>query len=289
MLKIASQFLLATSALFSFSASGEFIAVCQDLPTSGNPEVHKEQYVGENKTFLITSKNKPPNSICASQRLPAQRNSIRWSSLVNLPENSPDPSSLSLQGSFDKDEVIVNEIIWLGSTTPPVHYLPLREDMVADFSSTAFGFENRAKIQESALSCKPGSRAAGILMHTDSIWPSGIAQSLTLVASGNGKFGLAVSDNQRQSAQTPLELGSMNLSGESKQQLFEFVLPEHSQWQLITVLCPTGLADIQINSIFIKPLSTQESKPRSAWFWRPNTWLEQPDLIWQAAEYDDIS
>ena len=188
-------------------------------------------------------------------------------------------SSLALQGSETNGQFLVSEVI-ADDAPMPTPSLPLRESVVSQLSWKLFGGEERSRLDaEHRLLCHPGQRVAGAVLESPRGWPGGLPLQLTISARGEGRFGIAVSDDVRSKSGAPLILGSVDLT--PLQQEISFAIPYHNDpWTSITLVCPNVEARMELLSVEMRPQQTLRPSSRSAWVWSPSAWLEHPESIW---------
>lgn len=188
-------------------------------------------------------------------------------------------SSLALQGSETNGQFLVSEVI-ADDAPMPTPSLPLRESVVSQLSWKLFGGEERSRLDaEHRLLCHPGQRVAGAVLESPRGWPGGLPLQLTISARGEGRFGIAVSDDVRSKSGAPLILGSVDLT--PLQQEISFAIPYHNDpWTSITLVCPNVEASMELLSVEMRPQQTLRPSSRSAWVWSPSAWLEHPESIW---------
>ncbi len=223
------------------------------------------------------------------------------------------PDQVGLQGLFDTDPITVSEIVMIAdepaeqeapqqpqsvATTQP---LPLNQSVLSQFIPRPFGIEERVSAPETnQLMCEAGSDIGGAYFYSARPWSSGSDLQLEIRASGQGRFGIALGDAQRDLSQSPLPLGEIELTG-SGTQVFRFDLPDNDlAWTSLTVVCPQTQGRLTMASLVLRSSPAVDDNinagvetvdadhqisrryQRGAWLWDPDLWQNDPDVIWQA-------
>lgn len=280
-------FLFLSWVLVDAAAHADYLSLCNQIEQSGEIRSLGRAYLGNEEVFLISSQYQPEQGNCDSVEMSIPNGAIRWGSLVDGTLDST-TDRLILQGNFNEPRALVSEIIF-NEPPAPLTYLPLSENILPVALVDSFGQESRASFADNKLLCTEGNQVAGVVLHTDEIWPNANDQSLIITGQGSGKFEVAVSDERRTVAQAPLVLGSMEFTRQNTSQTFHFELPADSHWQSLTLVCPLTQAEISLEQIYIEPVLPEPVEQRSAWFWHPRHWLQNADWLLEVAEEQSLS
>ena len=279
---------LSLGLLSSLPIQASSLSICTGANTEGL-RVLESPYLEGLQIQLVVSDEEGKRQGCESLQLPVDTNSIQWASVTNS-LSVTSLSQIGLQGDFGRERASISEIINFGTTPTTPIYLPFQEDIADFFNATTFGEEGGARLEGNTLICAAGGKVAGAFLKTDAIWQRGSNLSLALTALGDGNFQLGVSDRARELAESPLILGNLVLSETSRSQFFEFDLPNQiNNWTSLTLTCPPQGGELKFSGVFLNPGNSRYLSPRSAWFWAPALWLENPEVLWSTARLQNIA
>lgn len=266
------------------------LSLCSSLVAGGDARLLAEPFIGATRLQLLLGDSAIDDD-CESLVLPVPSDQVRWAALATNPMPRMPVNRLGLQGSFTDNSTVISEVVWGMPGAESVPFLPFNDDLLPLFTSTAFGIEDRARVDpdSNTLYCEAGTNPAGILLQTRSAWQRVDNLVLTLMGAGIGTFEIGLSDAQRQNAGTPLAVGTVVLSERDRARFFDFRVPlNNASWSAVTIVCPPQAAEINLTGLFLNPEKSEIVPPRSAWFWAPEVWLETPDLIWETAAREGL-
>lgn len=270
--------LTITSAAFAKEAT---VQIC-DAPAEGQSAHLASSFFSADGTLqhLAIVARGDATSNCEAISLPGvPAHQVRWVGPVE-PGMHPDAlQTLVLRGQFS-DAVNVSEIIADSSPMPPTRtWLPFNRAALHAFGSQPFGIEERARLHApDQLVCAPGEKAAGVFYRSAQRWLASSPMTLSVRAQGSGQVEVAIGDSHRDQQEAPLSLGSMTLTEQAQDFLFE-VPGNARRWSSLTFLCPPEGATLTLQDVRMLPKHNGPQRRAGAWFWSPDLWQQTPDKI----------
>lgn len=255
---------------------------------AGAPSATAFSAEGTELRFVVNATPALPG--CRSLALgPAQVDTLQ----VLAPGARP-ATTILLQGSDKDGRFSVSEQTLVpegGQDTPAARQpMPLRTNLLAGMQARSYGVEERvdARLADGRLqiSCRPGSRPAGVLLTGPWTMPR-LRAVLRAGFSGKGEFAWQVADAAHAARESALEMGQIGATGGAGSA--RLALPaglDRAGWRQFVIACPAAGGSLRLDSLALEPEAPGATAPRSTWIWDRSAWRERADelLEWAGRE-----
>ena len=245
---------------------------------------------GQPQTFVVMD-NKESLSDCRRRVLsPDDSAGVLWAGPVDAEQHQGNARTLILQGQFSDDNTVISEVITGEALAAPRRsFHAFNQSLVGQFDAQVFGAEERARMEgDNILRCHAGQQVAGVLLDSQRQWLPSSSMALSVTAEGDGEFTVALGNPRHNQDQAPHVLGTLSLSPGAPQRV-DFSVPEgDSPWTTVTLVCPAQAAEMQIHDLRMTLPTRAQHTTRGAWFWTPNWWQQEPDVLWRSADSEHL-
>lgn len=305
---------VAMGAMGAMGATGASVAEIAVCPP-GAPARDDDEIVASRPTYLhagapgriVLRRASAPGCDATELAVPAEE--ILWFGPAPFAPGAPAPARVFLQGTFDGGETVVGETGDAAAPDPApslsdsavARALRPDENLLTLLTPRVFGRGERAHVSRESrglvLSCEAGTQPAGLLLTSAAPWPADSSLRLVVTASGEGRFGISVSDEAALAAESPVFAGAITPEAGRPATAFAFDLPARARhwktWEAakaLTVACPPGRARITLHDVRLAPApdasvlsdggdpatraqpEANRPVPRAAWIWSPDAW-----------------
>lgn len=224
---------------------------------------------------------------CEAIGIEAENAEVLWASPVPETQFAVEHTFINLLGDFSESSASISEVIGRESQTRPEPVTSLGVNLLPMFTQLVFGLEARASWESGhQLNCAAGQSVAGVRLNANTSWPDNISLQLQIKGLSEGSFEVAISDATRINNESPLILGNI----ESGPVNASFELPPNNEaWSAVTLVCPQGEAELQLQSVSVQPVSDQHPSGRAAWIWAPNQWLNNAEALWSLQVLEQVN
>jgi hypothetical protein len=279
------------SMAFVSPAFAAHISLCNSQVESAEYQFQSNLYSETgSRVQLYVSDNPVDDNNCRAIEIAVGDAEVLWAAPLPDAQFSVERPFLNLIGTFTATTTLVSEIT--GGVNPPRQEPAslLGENLLPRLTELVFGSEARASWgPNDRLSCAAGESVAGIRLSFGANWPERIPLQLQIRGSGQGKFTVAVSDQARIDSESPLAIGEIGSEVGRVEINSAIELPRNSDsWAALTLVCPMGEAQLDLESIAIQPVSAAQTARRAAWVWSPDQWLNNSEALWSLQEQERL-
>ncbi|MCC2970317.1 hypothetical protein [Massilia sp. IC2-476] len=200
--------------------------------------------------------------------------------------------TILLQGGDRDGRFSVSEqtLVPDGGTDTPAKPQPmsLRTNLLATMQARSYGVEERVEASLAGgrlqISCRPGSRPAGVLLTGPWTMPR-LRAVLRAGFSGKGQFDWQVADAAQAARESGLDMGRIAAGGAGSARLALPAGLDRGSWRQFVIACPADGGSLRLDSLVLEP-EAPAAAPRSTWIWDRSAWRERGDelLAWAARE-----
>lgn len=272
------------------STHASSLQICPaSLPSTGGPEAIITDADGVQQRIQIAE---TPAPACRSQPLPVPANAVLAvyplaSSAAKQIGNRFIVQGVERNGTFNINSVTYGE----ERAQPGWRPMPLQENLLAGMSARVFGVEERVQATLAngclQLRCEAGVKSAGVILSAP--WYITQAQArLSIAATGNGKFEVALADAAGAAKETAHTAGHIDGAAAAP---IDLALPgtgfDRSGWRQFSIVCPHYKAELIVNDFRLTP-DGQRRGARAGWIWNAQAWREQADNVLRHAQRHEM-
>ncbi|VXC78151.1 hypothetical protein [Massilia sp. 9I] len=245
---------------------------------------------GTELRFLVSDKPALPG--CRSLAL----GKAQVEALQVLSRGAKPATTILLQGGDKEGRFAVSEqtLVPDGGDAKPAgpEPMPLRINLLPNMQVRSYGVEERvlARLEGGRLhiTCRPGSRPAGVLLTGPWTMPR-LRASLRATFAGKGRFAWQAADAAHAAREAALDMGQLTASGAGGGA--RLALPaqlDRASWRQFVIACPDAGGTLTLDALALEPDTPGAAPPRSTWIWDRSAWLERGDDLLAWAERERI-
>lgn len=287
--------LAVTGILLSMSnAQAAWLHVCpQAAPSSNATPATALLHLPNGEAQRLIVNNESARTGCHSIALPLPADAIAAVRPLPAPLAASISNEIVLDGSDRQGRFQIGGVG--NGHDVPTHArvaAPLRSNLLPAMQARVFGAEERARATLAdgrlALQCRAGRQPAGVLLNVPWYLPRARMQLQVHAQAGTGTFDILLTDAAHAANETATAIGTLAATNGGSEH--RFALPtasfDRAQWRSITIACPSGAAQLQLDGMRLLPLPSSPVSARASWVWNAGAWQQQPDdVIARADKY----